>query len=108
MPGYIFRIKWPARLISIKAARAFVADDFENEEEDMPLTNAIYGIFGKISERLAARRRLADFTCGDCERLHRCNLSPSSNCIARQEQIARGDWKARRVARALLYESRWI
>jgi hypothetical protein len=74
----------------------------------MPWTNAIRGVFRRISEEIATRRRLTDFTCGDCDRSHRCNLSPSDSCIARQEQIARGDWKIRRRARALLRESRVI
>ena len=72
----------------------------------MPLPNAIRGIFDKISDRIATRRRLTGFTCGDCDRVHRCNLTPDDNCIARQEQIARGDWIAKRRARALFYESR--
>ena len=74
----------------------------------MPLSDAIRGISAKISDRIAARRRLSGFTCGDCDRLRRCNLDPDENCIARQEQIARGDWKAKRRARALLYETRLI
>jgi hypothetical protein len=74
----------------------------------MPLTSAIRSIFGRISDHIAARRRLSGFTCGDCDRLNRCNLTPDDHCIARQEQIARGDWKAKRRARALLYESRLI
>jgi len=73
-------------------------------EADMPLTDAIRGIFQELSDRNAARRRRAGFTCGDCERSYRCNLDPDENCIARQEQIARGDWKVRRRARSLLYE----
>jgi len=72
----------------------------------MPLIDAIRGLFGKISDRITARRRLAGFTCGDCDRVGRCNLTPDENCVARQEQIARGDWKAKRRAKALLYESR--
>jgi hypothetical protein len=74
----------------------------------MRFTNAIRGIFGKIADGIAARRRLAGFTCGDCDRLDRCNLSPDDSCIARQEQIERGDWKAKRTARALLRDSRVI
>ena len=70
----------------------------------MPLTEALRGIFQEISDRNAARRRRAGFNCGDCERSYRCNLDPDENCIARQEQIARGDWKVRRRARSLVYE----
>jgi len=49
-------------------------ETFKNQEDDMPLTNAIRGIVGKISDEIAARRRLSDFTCGDCDRSYRCNL----------------------------------
>jgi hypothetical protein len=83
-------------------------NDLHDEEDDMPLTNAIHDIFGRISDRIAAMRRLNGFTCGDCDRSHRCNLTPSDDCIARQEQIERGDWKAKRRARAFLRESRVI
>lgn len=68
----------------------------------MPLTRVIRDLLQRVSDRLAARRRLNGFTCADCERVRRCNLDPSDNCIARQEQIARGDWIVRRRARALL------
>ena len=74
----------------------------------MPLASEIRGILRRISERSAARRRLAAFTCADCDRWERCNLPPSANCVPRQEQIARGDWEARRKAKALLRESVWI
>jgi len=75
-------------------------------EDVMPLTNAIRDIFSQVVDRIAVRRRLAGFTCGDCERVQRCNLNPDDGCIARQEQIARGDWISRRRARALLREAR--
>ena len=70
----------------------------------MPSTNAIRRILDGISDWMTAGRRLAGFTCGDCYRVSHCNLSPTDNCIVRQEQIARGDWKARRKARAFLPE----
>ena len=68
----------------------------------MSLANTIRGIVDRISDAIAARRRLADFTCGDCDRMSRCNLSPDDICTARQEQIERGDWKDRRTDKALL------
>ena len=74
----------------------------------MPLINAIRDMMGQLSDRLAARRRLNDFTCADCERARRCNLDPDDRCIARQEQIGRGDWIVRRRARVLLRESRYV
>ena len=68
----------------------------------MGLSNAIRDIFTEVSNRIVAMRRQSDFTCGDCERSDRCGLPPSDTCIARAEQIARGDWKLRRRAKVLL------
>ncbi len=45
-----------------------------------------------------------DFTCGDCERSARCSLPPSEDCIARTEQLERGDWKLKRRARNMLQQ----
>jgi len=45
----------------------------------------------------AARRRRSEFTCGDCERSDRCGSPPSKTCITSAEQIARGDWKRKRL-----------
>ncbi len=67
----------------------------------------VRGIFAKVSDRIAAMQRLSRFTCGDCEFSDRCDLPPSENCILRQDQIARGDWKARRQARQFMHDSRW-
>jgi hypothetical protein len=72
----------------------------------MPLTSVIRDTFSRVAEWIAARRRLANFTCADCQRVYRCNLDPDDSCIARQEQLARGDWIARRRAKALLREFR--
>jgi hypothetical protein len=66
------------------------------------------GIFARAASRIATMRRVADFTCGDCERSNRCGLAPSDTCIVRAEQIARGDWKVRRRAKALMETVRWI
>ena len=38
----------------------------------------------------------SEFTCGDCERKDRCSLPPNDNCIAKAEQMARGDWKTKK------------
>jgi hypothetical protein len=54
-----------------------------------------------IASKLVTAQRRNDFVCGDCERSERCALPPNDNCIIRAEQIARGDWKARRRARTL-------
>jgi hypothetical protein len=77
----------------------------------MRLTSAIRGIIAQLASRIATARRTSDFTCGDCERSDRCGLPPSDTCIARAEQIARGEWKARRQAKrakALIEAARWI
>ncbi len=74
----------------------------------MRLPTPIRSMLARIAKRNAARRRLAEFTCADCDRWNRCDLPPNAICIARQEQIARGDWMDRRRARALPYVSTWI
>jgi hypothetical protein len=71
----------------------------------MSIVNA--GIFARVANRIATMRRVADFTCGDCERSDRCGLPPSDTCIVRAEQIARGDWKVRRRAKFLMEDVRW-
>ena len=68
----------------------------------MGVSHAIRGIFTEVSSRIVAMQREPDFSCGDCERSYRCGLSPSVTCIARAEQVARGDWKLRRRAKTLL------
>ena len=65
------------------------------------MRSAIGTILTAVSERIAARRRMSDFNCGDCERSNRCGRPPNESCIHRLEQIERGDWKARRHARAV-------
>ena len=46
--------------------------------------------------RNAIVRGDSEFTCGDCERKDRCSLPPNANCIAKAEQMARGDWKTKK------------
>lgn len=70
----------------------------------MRAANPIHGVFAKFASTVAALRRRSDFTCGDCERTDRCGLPPSDRCIIRAAQIARGDWKIKRRAKAL---SQW-
>lgn len=72
----------------------------------MRATSAIRDIFADVSSRIATMRN-SDFTCADCERWARCGLPPSDSCIFRAEQIASGDWKARRRARALVQDAGW-
>jgi hypothetical protein len=68
----------------------------------MRLIRFIRSMFAKDAARTAMGRRDSGFTCADCERSHQCALPPSANCIFRAEQIARGDWKARRRTKTLL------
>ena len=58
-------------------------------------------IYGGAAKLITALRSQSEFVCADCERRDRCGLSSSKNCIARAEQIERGDWKWRRRAKAL-------
>lgn len=37
-----------------------------------------------------------EFTCGDCERRDRCSLPPNNDCLAKAEQMTRGDWKTKK------------
>jgi hypothetical protein len=61
-------------------------------------------VLAKLADFVATRRRLSQFTCGDCERWHRCGLAPDARCTARVVQVARGDWRWRRRARAVASE----
>ena len=74
----------------------------------MSVISAVRSIATAFSHQIAAMRRTSEFTCGDCERSDRCGLPPSDTCIIRAEQMARGDWKARRRARALRRTVLWI
>jgi len=66
----------------------------------MPATES-RGLLARISAALAMLRRQDEFTCGDCERSASCGLPPSEHCVIKAAQLARGDWKLRRQARAL-------
>jgi hypothetical protein len=55
----------------------------------------------KLAEAIAARRRLSEFTCADCERSEQCALPPSENCIMRIEQMSREERHLKRRAEAL-------
>jgi len=73
----------------------------------MPQTGAFRRIVARAASKIARTRRQSDFTCGDCEQWRRCDLPPSDRCIARVEQIASANWKARRRARALIQGMPW-
>ncbi len=67
----------------------------------MQIGEFIGNAFSAIADKLT---RPADFTCSDCERSARCSLPPSDDCIARAEQLERGDWKLKRRARYMLQQ----
>lgn len=64
-------------------------------------------MFATVFSKLDAIYRANDFTCEDCERWNRCDLQSNDNCIFREEQIARGKWKAKRELEAILNQSRY-
>lgn len=61
----------------------------------------ISGIMNRFAEVIASRRRQREFLCSDCERWQHCGLPPSETCIVKAAQLAQGDWKLRRRAKAL-------
>jgi len=61
----------------------------------MRALDAIWGIFTKLAGRIATRRQLSNFKCGDCETSERCGKLPSDDCIARTAQIERDGDKSR-------------
>lgn len=67
----------------------------------MRAVNAVHAFFAAFATAMAALRRHSEFVCADCERRSRCGLPPGDTCIVRAAQIARGDWKLKRRARAL-------
>jgi hypothetical protein len=72
----------------------------------MRAINIFRRLLGRIAER-AVVRRTAGFVCADCERWARCGLASSDDCVVRAAQIARGDWKMRRRARAASFVMGW-
>ncbi len=67
----------------------------------MRIGKIIGDAFSAIADKVT---RPNDFSCGDCERSARCSLPPSNDCIARAEQLERGDWKLKRRARSMLQQ----
>jgi hypothetical protein len=98
---------WFIALILINASDAATQDVLLLQEEDMGHTTAIHRMFAGISSVIARMRRASDFTCQDCERSYRCAVAASEGCDFRTEQVARGDWKARRRAQALIRAVPW-
>jgi hypothetical protein len=57
-------------------------------------------LVNKLVSTLRSLRQPAEFVCSDCERWDRCGMPSSDECVFKAEQIARGDWKMRRLAKA--------
>jgi hypothetical protein len=56
---------------------------------EMRALAAIRRAFIKLTGRVATRRQLSHFKCGDCETSEQCGKLPSDDCIARAAQIER-------------------
>jgi hypothetical protein len=67
----------------------------------MRLATVLRACLTKPTSMLRSLHRSTDFVCGDCERWARCGMPSSDDCIFKAEQIARGDWQMKRLARAL-------
>jgi hypothetical protein len=64
-------------------------------------------VLKRLATALRSLRGTPDFTCGDCERWVRCGMPSSDDCVFRAEQIARGDWQLKRLAKALSLAMGW-
>ena len=51
--------------------------------------------------------RQPEFTCADCTQWARCGLASSDQCVIRAAEIAHGDWKMRRRAKAMSFLMGW-
>jgi hypothetical protein len=69
--------------------------------QNMRPAKVIRDVLNKCVRTLASWPQATDFVCTDCERWARCGMPSSDDCIFKAEQIARGDWKLRRRAKAL-------
>jgi hypothetical protein len=58
----------------------------------MRIADLVQGTLTKLASMRATLRRQSAFTCEDCERMERCGLPPSDECIEKAAQIERG-WK---------------
>jgi hypothetical protein len=56
----------------------------------MRVFDFVPAILAKLTSMNATLRRTSEFTCGDCERVDRCGLPPSDDCIEKAAQIERG------------------
>lgn len=67
----------------------------------MRALDRVRNAFAWIAGYIATQRRLAQFTCGDCDRAARCGLPPGAKCEHRAARIAEDEWRDRRRARTL-------
>jgi hypothetical protein len=56
----------------------------------MHVFDFVQGVLAKLASMSATLRRPSEFACGDCERVERCGLPPSDDCIEKAAQIERG------------------
>ena len=66
----------------------------------MPVLEAVAN-WVETARGALARRLAPQLPCQDCDRWRRCGLYPSAECIARAEQISRGEgrWSGKTRAR---------
>jgi hypothetical protein len=76
-------------------------------EKNMRAVTVLRSGCNKFTSVLRSLHRSTEFAGGDCERWVRCGMPSSDNCIFKAEQIARGDWQMKRLARALSLASGW-
>jgi hypothetical protein len=63
----------------------------------MRVLDFVQGVLAKVASIVKLRRQ-SDFACSDCEKVDRCGLPPSDDCIEKAAQAERG-WQ-RPVSRA--------
>ena len=73
----------------------------------MQASSIVRGLFTKLAGAWAFLRKEPEFTCADCAQWARCGLASSDRCVVRAAQIARGDWKTRRRAKAMSFVMGW-
>jgi hypothetical protein len=73
----------------------------------MQAPSIVRGLFTKVTSAWAFLRREPEFVCADCSQWARCGLASSDHCVIRAAELARGDWKMRRRAKALRFVMGW-
>lgn len=72
----------------------------------MQASSIVRGFFTRLAGAWTFFRQ-PEFTCADCEQRARCGLASSDHCVIRAAEIARGDWKMRRRAKAVSLVTGW-